>query len=99
MAFRDHLAGAHKPDEALSCIHGLFDLSQDLNHSMILADIIEAPGHRAALNVLARDRLCAVLNVEPGELIDVLGWAMQILPIQNLLTMAQSWSIIWKQLI
>ena len=77
MAFRDHLAGAHKPDEALSCIHGLFDLSQDLNHSMILADILEAPGHRAALNVLARDRLCAVLNVEPGELIDVLGWAMQ----------------------
>ena len=77
MAFRDHLAGAHKPDEALSCIHGLFDLSQDLNHSMILADIREAPGHRAALNVLARDRLCAVLNVEPGELIDVLGWAMQ----------------------
>ena len=77
MAFRDHLAGAHKPDEALSCIHGLFDLSQDLNHSMILSDILEAPGHRAALNVLARDRLCAVLNVEPGELIDVLGWAMQ----------------------
>ncbi len=77
MAFRDHLAGAHKPDEALSCIHGLFDLSQDLSHSMILADILEAPGHRAALNVLARDRLCTVLNVEPGELIDVLGWAMQ----------------------
>ena len=77
MAFRDHLAGAHKPEEVLSCIHGLFDLSQDLNHSMILADILEAPGHRAALNVLARERLCTVLNVEPGELIDVLGWAMQ----------------------
>ena len=77
MAFRDHLAGAHTPEDALSCIHGLFDLSKKLNHDMILSDIIEAPGHRAALNVLARDRLCAVLNVEPGELIDILGWAMQ----------------------
>ncbi len=77
MAFRDHLAGAHIPQEALSCIHGLFDLSRNLNHDMILSDILEAPGHRAALNVLARDRLCAVLDVEPGELIDILGWAMQ----------------------
>jgi 2,5-furandicarboxylate decarboxylase 1 len=77
MAFRDHLGGAHTPDSALSCIHGLFDLSKSIKHDMILAEIIEAPGHRAALNVLARDRLCSVLNVEPGELIDILGWAMQ----------------------
>ena len=76
MAFRDHLAGAHIPDAALSCHHGLFDLSKELNHDMILSEVTEAPGHRAALNVLARDRLCAVLNVEPGELIDILGWAM-----------------------
>ncbi len=76
MAFRDHLAGAHIPDAPISCIHGLFELSKELNHGLILSDIIESPGHRAALNVLARDRLCSALNVEPGELIDILGWAM-----------------------
>ncbi len=44
---------------------------------MILSEIIESPGHRAALNVLAREHLCSVLDVGPGELIDILGWAME----------------------
>ena len=43
---------------------------------MIHAEIIEADGHTAALNVLSRDRLCQVFDVSPGELIDVLGSAM-----------------------
>ena len=76
MAFRDHLAGAYSPDEPISCIHGLFDLSRQRNHDMIHAEIIEAEGHTAALNVLSRDRLCQVFDVTPGELIDVLGSAM-----------------------
>ena len=77
MAFRDHLAGAHKPADPVSCIHGLFDLSSEINHEMILANIIESPNHMAALNVLSRERLCDVLNIGPGELIDILGWAMK----------------------
>ena len=76
MAFRDHLAGAYSPAEPISCIHGLFDLSHERNHEMILAQISEAVGHSAALNVLSRDRLCEVFQVTPGELIDVLGSAM-----------------------
>ena len=77
MAFRDHLAGAYNPRNPVSCIHGLFDLSSERQHDMIVSEIIEAPGHSAALNVLSRDRLCDVFKVTPGELIDVLGWAMQ----------------------
>ena len=76
MAFRDHLSGAYTPEEPVSCIHGLFDLSHQLNHDMFVAEIIEAEGHSAALNVLSRDRLCAVFDVSPGELIDILGTAM-----------------------
>ncbi len=77
MAFRDHLDGAYKPANPVSCIHGLFDLSSEVNHDMILADITEAPGHMAALNVLSRERLCGVLNIGPGELVDILGSAME----------------------
>ena len=43
---------------------------------MIVADVTETPGHSAAMNVLSRERLCSVLDVEPDELIDILGWAM-----------------------
>ncbi len=76
MAFRDHLSGAHIPEGPVSCIHGLFDLSHQINHDMFVAEIIEADGHSAAVNVLSRDRLCAVFDVSPGELIDILGNAM-----------------------
>ncbi|MDP6326366.1 MAG: UbiD family decarboxylase [Candidatus Thalassarchaeaceae archaeon] len=77
MAFRDHLGGAYNPTNAVSCLHGLFDLSTEMKHLMIVSDIIETPGHKAALNVLSRQQLCNVFNVEPGELIDILGWAME----------------------
>lgn len=76
MAFRDHLAGAFIPTDSISCIHGLFDLSVNRKHEMILANVTETPGHSAALNVLSRERLCSVLDVSPSNLIDVLGWAM-----------------------
>ena len=76
MAFRDHLAGAFTPNDSISCIHELFDLSVNLQHEMILANVTETPGHSAALNVLSRERLCSVLDVTPSDLIDVLGWAM-----------------------
>ena len=77
MAFRDHLEGAFRPGAPVSCIHGLFDLSVERDHDMIHADVIESPGHSAALNVLSRQQLCSQLDVTPGELIDILGWAMK----------------------
>jgi len=77
MAFRDHLAGAYEPANPVSCIHGLFDLSSKMNHEMILTHVTESPNHKAALNVLSRNRLCDVLNIDPSELIDILGWAME----------------------
>ena len=77
MAFRDHLAGAFTPSDSVSCIHGLFDLSIDREHDMIVANVTETPGHSAAMNVLSRDRLCSVLDITPSDLIDVLGWAMK----------------------
>ena len=44
---------------------------------MIVANVSETPGHLAAMNVLSRERLCDALNASPGELIDILGWAME----------------------
>ena len=64
------------PTDSISCIHGLFDLSVNRQHEMILANVTETPGHSAALNVLSRERLCSVLDLTPSNLIDVLGWAM-----------------------
>jgi UbiD family decarboxylase len=43
---------------------------------VVYSDVIEAPGHSAALDVLVRDRLCEIFSVSPGELIDVLAWGM-----------------------
>ena len=42
----------------------------------VYANIPECPGHRAAVNMLTRDRLCAAIGIEPEEYIDTLGWAM-----------------------
>ena len=42
----------------------------------VFENIAECPGHRAAVNMLTRDRLCAAIGIEPEEYIDTLGWAM-----------------------
>tara|TARA_S200000501_G_scaffold355738_2_gene377773 strand:+ start:17826 stop:19031 length:1206 start_codon:yes stop_codon:yes gene_type:complete len=44
---------------------------------LVFSDISEAPGHRAALNVLEKSRLCEMFDISPGDLIDVLAWAME----------------------
>jgi|TARA_B100001094_G_scaffold215365_1_gene209398 UbiD family decarboxylase len=44
---------------------------------LVFNDISEAPGHRAALNVLEKSRLCEMFDISPGDLIDVLAWAME----------------------
>ena len=77
MAFRDLLKAATSVSEPISVVHDLRSRSMTLGHPMLLAEApIEAPGHRVALNVLRRDRLCEGLGIEPSEFIDLLAWGM-----------------------
>ena len=77
MAFRDHLAAAQIESEPVSIIHGLWEHSRASNHALTVFDnLIETPGHRAAVNILTRDRLCQAIGITPEEYIDTLGWAM-----------------------
>jgi UbiD family decarboxylase len=78
MAFREYIGSALLFDDSVSCIHELFNLSNTLNHEAVVAsNIIEAPGHRVAMNILSRENLCHQLNENPGTLIDTLDWAMK----------------------
>ena len=77
MAFRDLLGGAVRHPEAISVNHGILDASLSGGHvATVFENISECPGHRAAANVLVRERLCKAFSIEPGELIDILAWAM-----------------------
>ncbi len=77
MAFRDLLGSARIIDEPTNVLHGIFDTSINSEHELLLFNqLIEAPGHRVALNLLTRKRLCSALNIQPEDLIDILGWAM-----------------------
>ena len=68
MAFRDLLGAARIVSEPTSVLHGIFDASNNSGHELLLFDeLIEAPGHRVALNLLTRKRLCFALNIEPEE--------------------------------
>ena len=77
MAFRDHLGAATTVTEPVSLVHGLWRWSYANAGAMaVFESIEEAPGHRAAVNMLTRDRLCEAIGIEPGAYIDTLGWAM-----------------------
>ncbi|MEK9650937.1 MAG: UbiD family decarboxylase [Poseidonia sp.] len=77
MAFRDHLAAATHESAPISLVHGMLEHSRKNQHAMTLyTNINECPGHRAAVNMLTRDRLCAAIGIEPEAYIDTLGWAM-----------------------
>ena len=77
MAFRDHLAAATVEKREISLIHEMLEHSQSSNHAMtVFENITECPGHRSAVNMLTRDRLCAAIGIEPEAYIDTLGWAM-----------------------
>ncbi len=78
MAFRDLLAGAIEINEEISVNHGMLNHSKSINHeAVVFNNITEAEGMRSAINVLARDRLCSIFEISPGELIDILAWAME----------------------
>ena len=77
MAFRDLLVDVEKIEAETSVIHGILHGSRDLNHiPLVFSNLKESPNHSAALNVLTRKRICETFNVGPGELIDILAWAM-----------------------
>ena len=77
MAFRDHLGAASEEAAPTSLIHGLWEHSRASNHDLTLfSNITESPGHRAAVNILTRDRLCESIGITPEQYIDTLGWAM-----------------------
>jgi len=77
MAFRDLLTGTLLDSEEVSVEFEMRGRSESSGGGPIVFDnVVEAPGHRAALNVLVRDRLCEVFDISPGELIDTLAWGM-----------------------
>ena len=78
MAFRDMLGDVMNVKETISVLHGMIDASNRLGDvPLIFDEIAETPGHRAALNVLEKSRLCEMFDISPGDLIDVLAWAME----------------------
>jgi UbiD family decarboxylase len=59
-------------------IHGMWKYSNEHNHSLTVFDqIIETPGHKAAVNLLTRERLCQAIGITPEQYIDTLAWAME----------------------
>lgn len=77
MAFRDLLHGVDCDANTVSVNLEMFIRASEAGgEGIVFSNITEAPGHRAALDVLVRDRLCQIFSVNPGELIDVLSWAM-----------------------
>ena len=78
MAFRDLLGAATVVTEPTSVLHGIFDKSKSSAHELLVFEnLVEAPGHKVAVNLLTRPRLCAALSIEPEDFIDLLGWAME----------------------
>ena len=78
MGFRELVSGCRVSDVPISVN---FDMKEESETSgaepILFNEIIESPGHRAAMNVLTRQRLCEAFEVQPGELIDILSWAME----------------------
>ena len=58
----------------LQCVVG-FDAGVKFGMT-VFENRAECPGHRSAVNMLTRDRLCAAIGIEPEAYIDTLGWAM-----------------------
>ena len=78
MAFRDHLEFAETETTPVSLIHGMWKYSKEHNHSLtVFEQIIETPGHKAAVNLLTRERLCQAIGITPEQYIDTLAWAME----------------------
>ena len=78
MGFRDLVDGIRTIKDPVSVNYDMKIASESSgNEPLLFSEIIESPGQRAVTNILTRHRLCEAFNVEPGELIDILSWAME----------------------
>ena len=78
MGFRDLVDGIRTVKDPVSVNYDMKIASESSgNEPLLFTEIIESPGQRAATNILTRHRLCEAFDVEPGELIDILSWAME----------------------
>ena len=78
MGFRDLVDGIRTVKDPVSVNYDMKIASESSgNEPLLFSEIIESPGQRAVTNILTRHRLCEAFNVEPGELIDILSWAME----------------------
>lgn len=77
MAFRDLLHDVQIISQRTSLIQEMLNYSlKNGNPPLVFDNIPESKGHRAAMNVLTRDRICKTFKISPGDLIDTLAWAM-----------------------
>ncbi len=77
MAFRDHLADAQRISEPISVVSQIRERTAVSEGAAILFENLPgSPGHKAAVNVCMRDNLARAWNVDPSELVDMMGWAM-----------------------
>ncbi len=78
MGFRDLIDGSHVIEEPVSINFDILEKSTSNNNvPMIFNNLEDCQGHRVAINILTRSRLCESFGVNPGELIDILAWAME----------------------
>lgn len=78
MGFRELVDGSRISDAPISVNFDMRVESESSgNEAILFTDISETPGHSAVMNILTRQRLCEAFDVEPGELIDILSWAME----------------------
>lgn len=78
MGFRELVDGSRVVEESISVKFQMREASVSSgNEATLFTDIVEAPGHSVVMNILTRKRLCEAFEVEAGELIDILAWAME----------------------
>ena len=78
MSFRDLLHDVENIEVRTSVIHEMLNYSvTNGNKPLLFTNIVESQGHKAAMNVLTRERICKTFDVTPGELIDMMAWAMK----------------------
>lgn len=78
MSFRDLLHDVENVEVRTSVIHEMLNYSvKNENKPLLFTNIVESEGHKAAMNVLTRERICKTFDISPGKLIDIMAWAMK----------------------
>ena len=78
MGFRELIDGSREIADRVSVNFDMrLESERTGNEPILFREITESPGHSAVMNILTRQRLCEAFEVQPGELIDILSWAME----------------------